>query len=218
MRPQTFTLVLLFLLPARGALAQGADQSLEQFRAEVLAVLGKFDPNPKDEEAAAAEQQLRAALAKVVDKYSGQLRPAAGSKRYVSADKAFVLVIAADGRKGGKGEAAESEDARAKLVVAVGGGGTPAGPGQPAGGGGPARAKAPSGVALALGGRGGAGGGGMGGGGGGGSGAAGGIGSIALGGEGGQGNGGGDGGAGGGSGIDNPDAVRKAVRELQKKQ
>jgi hypothetical protein len=177
-------------------------------------VLGKFDPDPNKK--AAAEQQLRAALAKLIDKYSGELRPGAGPKKFVSADKAFVLVVAANGRDGGDGEAAEASDAGAKLVVAVGGDGSPARVGQPAGGGGSARAKAPAGVALALGGRGGAAGGGLAGGGGGGSAAAGGSGSIGLGGNGGAG-GDGRGGGAGGCKIDNPDAIIKAVKELQKK-
>src|SRR5262249_16171011 len=144
MGPKTFTLAFLFILLAGPALPQRPEQPLEQLKAEVIAVLRKIDPDPKHK--AAAEQQLRAALAKVVAKYAGEFRPGVGSKRVVTADKAFVLVIAADGRNGRNGEAAEAEDAQAKLVVAVGGGGSPALAGQPAGGGGSARAKALSGV------------------------------------------------------------------------
>jgi RNA polymerase sigma factor (sigma-70 family) len=192
-----------------------AEEPFEQLRAEVIAVLGKFDSDPKNK--AAAEQQLRNALATIVDKYSEKLRPDMGSKKLVSADKTFVLVIAANGRNGKGGEVSEADDAVATLVVAVGGDGSPAGVGQTASGGGLARAKAPNGVALALGGRGGAGIGRMGGGGGGGSDAKGSIGSIGLGGNGGPSGNGQEGGA-GGCKIENADAIIKAVKALQKKQ
>jgi hypothetical protein len=214
MRLRTFTLVLLFILPAGRAQSQEPGQPLEQLRDEVVAALRKFDPDPKNK--AAAERQLRADLSKVVDKYSMQLRPGMGSKKFVTADKAFVLVIAANGRNGEKGEPAEADDAKAKLVVAVGGDGGSALAGQTAGGGGLARAKASSGVALAIGGCGGVGNGGMGGGGGGGSDATGGIGSIGLGGNGGNAGDGRVGGA-GACKIANPDAIVNAVKELQKK-
>jgi hypothetical protein len=208
------TLALLLILPAGRALAQEPEQPLEQLRAEVIAVLGKFDPDPKKKEM--AEQQLRADLSKIIGRYSGKLRPDMGSKKHITADKAFVLVIAANGRNGGNGEAAEADDAQAKLVIAVSGDGSPALVGQPAGGGGSARAKAATGIALAVGGRGGDGRAGTGGGGGGGTDATGGVGSVGLGGSGGT---AGDGRAGGAGGckIENPDAIVKAAKASQRK-
>ncbi len=176
-------------------------------------MLSKFDPDPKNKEV--AEKQLRADLSKVIDKYSKELRPGEGSKKYVSADKSFVLVIAASGRNGG-GDSAIGDGADAKLVVAVGGNGSPTQAEQTARGGGSAIAKAPSGVAVAIGGNGGAGGGGKGGGGGGASVAIGSIGGITLGGNGGSAGPGQEGGT-GACKVGNADAVIKAVKELQKK-
>jgi hypothetical protein len=212
MQPTAFALVLLFTFPAGRALAEEPEKPVELLRTEAIAALKKFDSDPMKKKE--AERQLRAELSKIVDKYSEKLRPAEGSKKHVSADKSFVLVIAANGLNGKDGERAEADDADAKLVLAVGGNGSPAAVGRQASGGGFARAKASGGVALALGGRGGAGGRKLGGGGGGGgSDATGDIGSVGLGGNGGDGFGfvGGI----GGCKIVKPDAIIKAMKELK---
>jgi hypothetical protein len=55
-------------------------------QADIVAVLRKIDPDPRTK--VAAEQRLRAALAKVIDKYSEKFRPGAGSKMFITADTA----------------------------------------------------------------------------------------------------------------------------------
>jgi hypothetical protein len=189
-------------------------EPIELFRAEVIAALAKIEAAPRD--AQEAEKQARAELVKIVDKYSAKLRPNEGSKKYVSQDKSLVLVIAANGQKGMGGGSAQVDDAEAKLVLAVGGNGSPAKDGQKATGGGAAIALARSGVAIAIAGNGGDGAAGLGGGGGGGaSGIFGGSGGISLSGSGGVGPAGELGGL-GAIKIDKPEAIAQAIQELQK--
>jgi hypothetical protein len=200
-----FVLTGVAALAATTAVGQDPADSLQEFRREVCAVLAKLDPTPKDR--AAAREALRRDLWKVVDKHA-KLRPDKGSKTYVSTDKAFVLVIAANGGPGLDGEGARADHKSALLVVAVGGVGGPAQGGKDAGGGGMADARAESGVAVALGGRGG-----VGGGGGAGAGGQGGIGLIGLGGEGGKSADGSEGGEGGHLSTGNLKAIAEAARK-----
>lgn len=187
-----------------------AEEALALFGTEVMVALVNLHPDPKDK--AAAEQRLRTEFSRIIDKYAPSLRPEEGSKRYVSNDESFVLVIAANGTNGKKGAEASVADDQVRVVVAIGGDGSPAPQGGGAGGG-SASARARNGVAVALGGRGGDG---RAGGGGGGCGATGGIGSISLGGEGGKGNrSGSNGGPAGGSGIVNAKAIIEAVEQLK---
>jgi hypothetical protein len=182
--------------PAPPLSQEKADQLVAEFRTQLWAVLAK--------------KNRQAELAELVTKYAVQLRPPNRSKTYTSKDKAFVLVIAANGSNGEPGGDAQAEDKEARLVVAVAGDGSPVGGGKPAGRGGQATARAPSGVALAFGGRGG-----EGGGPGGHASVEGKIGGIGLGGPGGKGiGGGGAGGAGGSSsGGSNPKAIIEAAKE-----
>jgi hypothetical protein len=204
---------------------------VEEFRAELTAFLLNAAPDLKNDERsrikkAKAVNAVRKEIWEIIDKHAAKLRPAEGVKKYVSRDRDFVLVIAAnpDGINSAEPKLAEIRDDQARLVVAIGGDGCPGRFGTNGGTGGPGIAKAPKGVAVALGGRGGdakfanQAGQGMAGGGGGGSIAEGGIGSIALGGPGGNGfqgsgGGGGGGGSGGGAGIINPEAIRDAMED-----
>ncbi len=217
-------MLCILFLQANEKNARGPDDGkdpVEEFRAEVKALLANLGPDLKDKEPNVNKEEiLRGELSQIIDKYSPKLRPARGSKRYVSKDKVFVLVIAANaGINETKGANAEAVDPQAHLVVAIGGDGSP-GLTTNGGAGGQAVAKAAKGVALAIGGRGGMarglnpGAGGLGGGGGGGSGAEGSTGSISLGGPGGKGfKNGADGGTGGGDEIVNPEAIRRAMRK-----
>lgn len=189
------------------------DKSFDQFQTEVKAVLEKLDPNPIDK--GASEAKTRDELYLIVDKFAAKLRPVKGTKAYVSKDKTFVLVIAADASNAaGNGEDVTAADQEAKIVVAIGGNGFPAVMNvSGAGSGGSANATATSGVAISLGGRGG-----VGGGGGGGSGSKGAIGEVGLGGAGGLGFGNdGAGGSGGGNGIVNPMAIIEAAKKFAPK-
>jgi hypothetical protein len=186
--------------PAPPLSQEKADELVAEFRTQLWAVLAKQNP--------------QAELAEVVNKYAVQLRPPNGSKTYTSKDKAFVLVIAANGSNGEPGGDAQAEDTEARLVVAVAGDGGPAGGRNRGGNGGKASARAAGGVAVAVGGRGGDGGGG------GGDGAStkveGKVGGIGLAGPGGSGIGpGASGGAGGAgsSGGGNPLAIIEAAKE-----
>jgi hypothetical protein len=185
--------------PAPPLTPEEVDQLLGEFRTQVWAVLAKKNP--------------QAELAEVVNKYAVQLRPLNGSKTYTSKDKAFVLVIAANGSNGEPGGDAQAEDKEARLVMAVAGDGGPAGGRNRGGNGGNASARAAAGVAVAVGGRGGDGGGG--GGRGGNTKAEGKVGGIGLGGPGGKGIGPGapGGGGGSGSGSGTVEAILEAAKE-----
>jgi hypothetical protein len=201
--------------------------AVEDFRTEITARLANLDcVDVTDKQADAKKKKelesLRRDIYQIVDRYSVKLRPLAGSKKYVSKDRRFVLVIGANGDNINttKGEQADASDPQATLVVAIGGDGSP-GLTKNGGAGGQAAAKAAKGVALAIGGRGGMaqglnqGGGGFGGGGGGSSHAGGSVGSISLGGPGGKGfNNGGNGGHGGGNDIVQPRAIRDAMKKM----
>jgi hypothetical protein len=182
-------------VPATPLPPEKVDELLGEFRTQVWTVLA--NQNPQTE------------LAAVVNRYAVELRPEKRSKTYTSKDKAFVLVIAANGTNGERGGDALAEDKDARLVMAVAGDGAPAREGNPAGSGGQAIARAPLGVAVALGGHGG-----EGGGPGGHASVEGKFGGIGLGGRGGKGiGGGGVGGAGGNSSGGNPQAIIEAAKE-----
>jgi hypothetical protein len=209
-------LAYLALLAGDDGRDKKENELVEEVRNRVCAVLSKLDPAPKDK--AAAEQALRQELSRIVIEHAAKLRPANGSKKYVSSDKVFLLVLGANGVNGGNGTNVEAEDKQAKLIVAIAGNGSDSQGNGKVGGGGSASALTPSGIAVALGGSGGAGVGKDGGGGGGGAGSEGGVGSISLGGEGGKAvaGGGGDGGPGGGSGIKGVISIVEAVQKLGK--
>jgi hypothetical protein len=208
-----------------------ANGLLEELRWELSAFLVNVAPDLVDKERsrikkAKALDVMRQEIWQIIDKHAANLRPPEGVRKYISKDKDFVLVIAAnaDGINSAEPKPAEISDERARLVVAIGGDGCAGRFGTNGGMGGPGIAKAPKGVAVALGGRGGhakfanQNGQGMAGGGGGGSLAEGGIGSIALGGLGGNGfqgpsGGGGGGGSGGGAGITHPESIRDAMED-----
>lgn len=176
-------------------------KAIDRFQREIQKYLGKLDPN-------ANVADVREELYTIVEQFAVQLRPAKGTKTYVSSDRSFILAIAANGVRS-DGEDAKVENAGAGIVMAVGGNGNPRGRNRaPASSGGSAVAVAPKGIGIALAGRGG-----RGGGGGGGTNGQGGIGSMCLGGSGGPGIGlGGRGGDGGGRGIKNAEAIANAFR------
>ena len=117
-----------------------AEEALALFGTEVMVALVNLHPDPKDK--AAAEQRLRTEFSRIINKYAPSLRPEEGSKRYVSNDESFVLVIAANGTNGKKGAEASVADDQVRVVVAIGGDGSPAPQGGGAGGG-SASARAP---------------------------------------------------------------------------
>jgi hypothetical protein len=133
------------------------EKPFDQFQSEIFNILKKLDPNPKNAEE--YEKTVRNDLYKIVDKFSANLRPGTGSKKHLSTDKTFVLVIAANGAGDKRvGELAEAIDDDAKIVVAIAGDGAPfvqdkSSPGA----GGCAVAIARKGVIVALAGRGGVG-------------------------------------------------------------
>jgi len=215
MRLLPSSLIFASLFSAAWTRADEPEQPIEQFRTEVIIALIKIDADPKN--AAEAEKQVRADLAKIIDKYSAKLRPTEGFKKFVSKDKSLVLVIGANGQDSKGGSAAQVGDTEAKILIVVAGNGSAAKDGKKATGGGAAIAISRSGVAIAVAGNGGDGTAGLGGGGGGGSsGARGEIGAITLGGSGGLGPAG-EAGAVGSSKIDKPEAIAKAMKELGKK-
>jgi RNA polymerase sigma factor (sigma-70 family) len=179
--------------------------AIDRFQADLIEVLVKLDPDPKDP--AAAQVAMRKQFAALLATHGPKLRPEKGSKKYVSSDRALVLVIAANGTAerptGAKAEAADNE---ARIVVAIAGDGHGGEDG--AGAGGSARATAGAGIAIALGGRGG-----LGGGGGGPCWVTAKIGAIGLGGEGGKGVDGSGGGGDAGSSEDNIQAIVEAVKK-----
>jgi hypothetical protein len=191
-----------------------ADEALEGFVTDLIGALANIDLAGD----ASAKEQLRSELLRIVEQYGPSLRPQTGSKRYVSPDHRFVVVIAANAPVAEKGEDASAADDHALLVIAVGGNGGVGQRGKSAGGAGSAKAEAADGLAVALGGRGGDGRErGQGGAGGGAGNASGKVGSIGLGGSGGRGHrGGGHGGTAGGTGITNPTAIVELVRVLNK--
>jgi hypothetical protein len=134
-------------------------KSFVQFQSEIIDVLKKLDPNPTNKEE--YEKSVRRDLYKIIDKFSAKLRPNMGSKKYVSGDKTFVLVIAANGTGDeGEDELTTAIDNEAKIVMAIAGDGDPFVEDKPLSGtGGSAVARAKNGVIVALGGRGGVGGG-----------------------------------------------------------
>jgi hypothetical protein len=92
-----------------------ADHAFELFRREMTEVLHHLEVNPTDPKA--SERNLRAELYRVVDRYALLLRAESGTRKYVSADKSFILVIGSD-----KGEGVSAKDDSALLVVAIAGG------------------------------------------------------------------------------------------------
>src|SRR5262249_24678334 len=117
MQHRTLSLALLLallVLPITDARSKEPDKPLDELQSEVIAVLARLESNPVNKEGAA--QKLRTALYRIIDKHGGKLRPGTGSKKFVSADGTFVLVIAASGGNGRKGEKAEASDKKAKLV------------------------------------------------------------------------------------------------------
>lgn len=201
----TILLALLIVPPeAEGAVKKPEEREpVEQFRTELRAALAKLGADVKN--GVAADQAVHKEVSRLVDKHLPKLRPEAGSKRYISADKTFVLVIGANGSNGKHAVAASAADNQAKIVVAVGGDGGPPQPGLNGGNGANAMAQAPNGIAVAFGGRGGAGGG-IGGHGD----ATGIIGSVGVGGS-------GSGGFGKGNGIKNAKAIAEAIKGVKKK-
>jgi hypothetical protein len=215
MRRLTSCFLFATLVFATRAGADDPEPSIEEFRTEIIAALSKIDTDPRNTKE--TEKQTRADVINLLNKYVAKLRPNEGSKKFVSKDKSLVVVIAADGREGVGGAAAEAIDPEAKIVIAVAGNGSTAKNGKKATGGGAAVAVARYGVAVAVAGSGGDGAEGLGGGGGGGAATAiGGAGGIIIGGNGGTGAAGELGGL-GGCKLDKPEAIVKAAKELEKK-
>jgi hypothetical protein len=101
----------------------------------MIEVLQHLEGNPTDPKA--YERKLRTELYRVVDRYALLLRAERGTRKYVSADKSFILVIGSD-----KGEGVDARDDSALLVVAI------------AGGKAAATARAGNGIAVAISGQG----------------------------------------------------------------
>src|SRR5882672_7126369 len=104
-----------------------ADGPLNDLRCELSAFLVNVAPDLKDKERsrikrAKALNVMRQEIWQIIDKHAAKLRPPEGVRKYISKDKDFVLVIAAnaDGINSAEPKPAEISDEQARLVVAIG--------------------------------------------------------------------------------------------------